>query len=860
MIKAYSVIVFFLIFTFITDSKELKTGESEEITFSLTYKNVVHDFVNVIFIKETEYLSISEILANIKVYSEFDRTDKKISGFWNSEENSFNIDLNNMSFRMKKREMSFSDNDFVLTEKNIYFSKELIKLIFNLDIDLQMTEIAVYLSSAEKLPIDDINYRHLKRNSGLTLKDTTNYPLIYRRDQSIINGSFLNYSLGGGAENNNKSFSFSTQLLCEFLGGDLNTSVNGSLNNLNSSAYQYDLRWRYYLKNFDLVKQINAGRLSTSGLYPKAYSGVQITNNDIHGNKEYSEYLFKEQINPDWETEIYLNNELIGFKLPNKENEINYLIPLAYGTNNLELRQISPLNNKTSNFYVLFLPQSMLKRNSLKYSIDLGILKETGYKMLSGNANYGLTDYITLTSQYDYLSASQRQMSNFVSSINAKLSMNSIVSLLFSPGVSYSAKGSYFLSNSANIRGSYTHFISNEDSLKQSLFTENYSTNSISKFELAGYYRTNFLNNPLSINLTSDYYYNLDKSGLNSTLSFDYTNTFMRLKSFYKNNYSVSNLNLFRLNTIGLNLQLPINFSEFMLIQNTKIILATEYSMESRYLKTLSMGLAFDVVIHPLRINFQIDNNLIQKKTELGVKINYDFAFLQNQTTINSNFNESKINQIIKGSIAYSNTESELMFDKNQYNNSSSVLVRLFFDKNNNGRYDKDEPIIKNSSITLNTPVRLEREKTGLIVIKDLQPYSEYQISIDEASLDNPFWAPLYYNFAIETDPNQVKTIDVPFYESTPVEGKVFKKIGSKTIALSGIKVTAINKKNLQTKETTTFFDGGYYFKGLLDGEYQIVVNKGELTKLGLIQKSELIINTLSTPESNHDIEILLNH
>lgn len=807
-------------------------------------------------ILETTYISLPELFSFTKIYAIYDKEKDLITGFFSSEENSFVIDLKTNSFRYGKSEEDFSSEDYINFNDNIYFSSNLIYRIFHISSDIQLSQLTIYINSGKRLPIEEISYRQQSRKFSAENRDSTEYPLIYKRDKKLFGGYYMNYNLGAGIDKYSNSLSLNTQMFFEVLGGDLNASISSNSVDQIFTPLEIDYKWRLYFKDINYINQILFGRINSSGTNPRQITGIQINNKKLKRNEFFNEYNLKYQINPGWETELYLNNELVAYKLPDNKDEINFIVPITYGINNFEIRQISPLNQIVSRNEIVYIPQSFQKSSTFLYNVDFGVMKESGNTLLSANGSYGLTDFISLDANYENIFTKNNNYNYFATGINGRLSGNTQLGVNYNHNNSYEINTTYLMSDKSYIKASISHYIKKADSAEKTINNWHNRDFDYTKFNINGLLRYSLFKFPLTLNYSADIVDLNNNLITNGTISIDFIHSYFKIKSYYKH-FEILSESRISQNNIGLNFQylLPDIGLGNLTTRNPRLTLLANYIPELNKITSANINFSSELVFNQIKLNFVFNYNLIVKKSDIVFRFNYDLPFIQNQSIVNSDNGNIHFNQNIRGSIGYIDDNDKVIFDKNQFNNLASIMIIPFEDKNSNGKYDKNEKIIHNSNIRLNIPANIIRDKDGTFLIKDLQPYSEYQVTIDESSIDNPFWAAAYYNFSVETDPNQVKVISVPFKEAQPVEGRIFYNNNGKLIPVQGIKLEFISKDKEIKKETFSFYDGSFYIQGLINGEYQLKVNSEYLNKLNLMQNE--IFVTIDNSQTNN-IEVVL--
>ena len=152
------------------------------------------------------------------------------------------------------------------------------------------------------------------------------------------------------------------------------------------------------------------------------------------------------------------------------------------------------------------------------------------------------------------------------------------------------------------------------------------------------------------------------------------------------------------------------------------------------------------------------------------------------------------------GSLTYDETTSEIRgFNRSQVGRSAAAF-RFYVDSNGNSIFDEDEELIKGGNILIGTSV-IEREESGIIRARELDPYTIYSVDVDVSGIRNPLLVPGIKRFSFVSDPNTVKNIEIPFYIAGEIDGRVSRKVGDNYASVGGIKIYIKNMDKIKKWE-----------------------------------------------------------
>nr|WP_136249916.1 hypothetical protein [Ningiella ruwaisensis] len=155
-----------------------------------------------------------------------------------------------------------------------------------------------------------------------------------------------------------------------------------------------------------------------------------------------------------------------------------------------------------------------------------------------------------------------------------------------------------------------------------------------------------------------------------------------------------------------------------------------------------------------------------------------------------------------------------------------TLLVRVFIDSNVNGIFDADEEVIEGITVTsVQSRRRGETDRTGIAVLSNLPTNVPTDITLDYATVEDPFLVPLIKGVAIKARAGSIDNLDFPLAVSNEIEGQIItvNETGIE-IPLSRVPVELVNSAGIVKHQTETAFDGFYIFTGVIAGDYRLKV------------------------------------
>ena len=163
--------------------------------------------------------------------------------------------------------------------------------------------------------------------------------------------------------------------------------------------------------------------------------------------------------------------------------------------------------------------------------------------------------------------------------------------------------------------------------------------------------------------------------------------------------------------------------------------------------------------------------------------------------------------------------------------NTSPVFS--FLDFNNDGIREYDEPKVEGLKFTFAGGSKIWHKKDSSFVIRNLEPYFKYILTIDKNSFDEIAWRLNKTILKVELNPNEFTTIGIPIAVLGEVSGKVTIKDADGEMPLSRIIVEIIDENEKIVARTLSEEDGYYNYIGLPVGIYKVRINTSQVQSLG---------------------------
>ena len=161
-----------------------------------------------------------------------------------------------------------------------------------------------------------------------------------------------------------------------------------------------------------------------------------------------------------------------------------------------------------------------------------------------------------------------------------------------------------------------------------------------------------------------------------------------------------------------------------------------------------------------------------------------------------------------------------------------ALAVRVFEDKDMDGNYDQDEPLLDDVGVK---GVQVSREATtqkGMAFLSRLPKQRRTDIVIDESTLPDYTYVRTDEGFSVTGRPGLLQFADIPVVRSGEIDGTVYlNKTSGEEIPLAYVTLHLVNQQDEIVASTKSEYDGFYLFDKILPGEYSLNIDTRDLSK-----------------------------
>lgn len=846
--------IFFLINSTLIERSGAQTPFSKDtiqtIPVDLTIRGIGRAEFDILSKDGKIYLPLLSIFKLIKIKADYMPQTGIIEGFYINRNNPYRIDPTTNSYQISGIVGSIASIDYIIRAEEFYLRQELFDPIFGLKMEYSPRALSVKLRTRVKLPIFLERERELaRRRQMLFAAPKAEYSI--PRFPWIFGGGRLDWNLTASQNTLSSSrYDYSFRLGNQFLGGNLETSIHGTVNKPITKD-NITTRLQYAFLDQRWVNQILIGHIMTTGFQPNNIFGLEITNRPAPRRLFFAEDILSDYIGPSQITDFYQRGVLMTSQVTPIEGQYQFTTLLPFGVSTFEIRAYDEFGLESIRRYRVDVPNSMIPPGELQYSLTGGVFR---YKPYNGVGNFaamwGINSVFTLGGGFDYLNyhGNWTKIHPSLSAI-ARLSNITNFNAFVAPSAFSRAGLSMYYPSMLGGTASYSLFSRNP------FYNSRHAINE----------KTLSINIPLSVIAGRDIpTWQVNVYGQQTTYSTG--NAWNIRGSLYGSFEGVSFRAIQSLFWSGRTHSLTQNLSTLTLFARLPAEVFFRFTSSYDHIAKKIPNVRISIAKNILKAgNIQIfaDRNFISYVTTIGVQFIYYFPFAI------ARFNATKVGgdgawrfvENVRGSIGYADESNDFIFDNLNRVGLGGLLVKPFLDLNGNNTQEIGESEVTkarvNSSYDWGAGARMKYiPDIGFGLTRTL-PYEDYLISIDPTSLEDPMWAPRYKSLSIISEPDKFRVVELPIVIGGIIRGSINEFVQDTLRPVAGMTVTIKSDEMadgipIYINSMNTFSTGEYEFIGVLPGSYTVSISDDEIAKLSRVaERSTIPVVVTSTPEGD---------
>ncbi len=764
---------------------------------------------------EKLYLSVTDAFNFLKIKNTATPGFDSISGFFINQQAPYFIDRLNNQIVYQEKVFNIKPGDMIRTETNLYLKSNYFGEIFGLQCTFNFRSLSVTLNTKIELPvIREMRQEQMRRNIN-QLKGEIKADTTIQRTNPLFHFGVADWSAISSQQLEGRiDTRLSLTLGSVVAGGEMNVTLNYNNNTPFEKKQQY-YHWRHVNNNHQALRQVLAGKIATgatSSLYSPVV-GVQFTNTPTTFRRSFGAYTLSDFTEPGWLVELYVNNVLVDYIKADASGFFSFDVPLVYGNTEVKLQYYGPWGEEHSKAQNISIPFNFLPVGEFEYKASAGVVEDGDNSLFSRTAfNYGLSHRMTIGGGMEYLSSISQGTAMPFLNTSFRLASSLLISGEYTYGVRAKGILNYRMPSNMQFELNYTKYKKGQQAINYNYLEERKLALSM---PIRGKHFAAFSRLTLNQIVMPQTKYSTAELLLSGALMGINTNfTTYSLLSDLGQTYTYSNLSLsFKLpGRIVLTPQAQFDYN------NAKFI-SMKCGLEKHLFKNGFMNLSYER-------NFKSDFSNI----EVGFR--YELPFAQTGFSARRSNGSTTLVQSASGSLMM-DAKTDYVGATSRVSSGKGGMVLLpFLDLNCNGQREPGEPKAYGLNVHLNGGHIETSEKDTSIRVLDLEPYTDYLVTLDGTNFDNIAWQMQKKTFRVSINPNMFKRVEVPVAVVGEAAGTVYLKNGSGKKGQGRVIINFYRKDSSLAARTLSESDGYFSYLGLAPGEYEARIDTTQLNKL----------------------------
>lgn len=802
-------------------------------------------------------LPLTDIVEALEFPIDVDVENGRAQGWFLDENRLFSLDLD-ASKVVIAGEVRPVDPAFVeQLPDDIYVDARTLATWFPIDINYDIPNLILDIESREPLPIEARLLRDQKRKRvfGQRGGDKSKYPKLevpYKWITWPVSDTTLDFTVTSSDEGPTLTRNYTTLATADV--GKLNADIfiSGTQDKYINVAR---VKLGRQSPDGDLLGKLNATKFAIGDIFGPQIShmtrtkigrGVVIANTPLGSETEFDRITLQGDLQLGWEVELYRNEVLLDFR--ESQDDGRYLfedVPLLFGVNVIKLVFYGPQGQQREDIRQIRIGPDQIKPGSHSY-----------------NVAFNQQDRLTLTGDddddnTDGFQGKSRYAAQYKYGINKNLSVGAnFASIPFEGGHKvYTGTNVVTSLGPVYMRGDLTkdvaggwagtfsgqtqlfgvslfgeHTILN-DFLSEEYSDENDPQESESRLRLDGVIRADFLPHiPYALNVTHDSFKSRDK-----------TTTIQNRLSTAIGRASVSN-------TLNLTLTDPAESDDTRTASGTFQLGGSIGDVRTRGQigydispepAVSTIALSGDWKLNP-RLNARAgvskdlsDDGLTSYSAGVNTEFEIVAAGVQGEYDDVGNYSA-------KLKLSYSwgkdGAEGGLRVAAKPTAERGTMTARVYRDLDGDGKFSEgiDEPLEGVSFASGRLKLKQKTNAEGLAFVTSLDTYEPVNFSIDQGSLEDPYWIATPEGVEVTLRPGVPGHMDFAVVSTGEIDGVIYRQDDKWSEPVSEVGIQLISINGDLVREVRSQYDGFYLIEFIRPGTYKLRIDPEQLARLGL--------------------------
>lgn len=792
------------------------------------------------------YVPLNKLATILKLPSAYNQQKRTLQGYALHPKNTFAIDLLNNSYSAKGETAALPEDGAFYYEGfdgdgDIYASLDVANLLWALDLDLDLSSLAIAVNTPKNLPYE-VERARRKTQKKLAKKDTgipSDLDLVETKSgYRWLGPHVLNVNNRTGYSEKNKFNNITTLTGSgDLLGATANYTVGIASNEqdrLDLQNARILLTRKGYGQNKTLplgIKDFKVGDvvLNTNPTITNVMQGrgIYINTDDQRSYNSFGEITISGIAQPGWEVELYRFNQLIDFGFVDDTGQYIFQnVLLQVGENDFKI--------------VLYGPQGQIQERFERYPVNANRLRPGETHLEAGIVDFNRPVFEVQDRAIDPTRQGNAGFIRLNRGINHNLSGFATLQTLptvngektyAGAGVEFNALGgvgqSQVLTDTKNngtafdttFRRRFAGFNTTSRAAIYNNFespTAGFGDNALT---FDGRFRVdkNFTLPFADISLGTGAQYQKRQDGTTQT-TLESTQAARFNRTLFSHNINtnyVNNEENITQGTLALRQDIGRNWStraglRYNLFPETE---ADDFQYSLNYRGDNRLNGQFNV----------LKDLSGDDLTRIGLNGSYDFGSFLGGVTLNWDDQNGYAALLNLSTTLGPEDENSPYIATTSYNSFKTRLrVQLYEDIDRNGTFTEGDIPAQGIRVKVNGRKSLPSDKDGIVNLNNAGPPGEVAITLERETMPDPFLVGLKDGYSAILRPGVKPFINFPLYQSGSIDGSVRYANGS---SANGIIVQLLDENGKLVQEVATLLDGFYVFEYVREGTYTVQVS-----------------------------------
>lgn len=303
-------------------------------------------------------------------------------GWFIRENRQFSIDIQQQQVFVEGREAVYDPDRIELQYDDIFVEPELLQTWFPLDLDVQLSKLAVEIQPREPLPVQERKKREAryKRMAGRAGAGGGKYPRV-ESDYVFADLPFVDVSLQQSfyeGENSNATTAYSASAAGDLFYMNSSMSISG-----NDDELFGDLRWKLSRvdEKAELLGALKARTVEVGDVFAPSLPlssdsgggrGVRVSDQPLGRASSFDATTLRGELPLGWSAELFRNGILVDFRGDEGTGLYEFIdVPLTFGMNVLQVELYGPQGQRRSRVERFNIGSSMVPPGEGYYQVAL---------------------------------------------------------------------------------------------------------------------------------------------------------------------------------------------------------------------------------------------------------------------------------------------------------------------------------------------------------------------------------------------------------------------------------------------------------------------------------------------------------